>query len=82
MAVLAGWCIVSSPLILAFNISEPARRELVWPIITNKEAIMINQIWAGHPGSQVRAGTQYLFFDDLTFFHNSQANPSLYHLFS
>eukprot|EP01043_Picozoa_sp_COSAG02_P010805 COSAG02_NODE_388_length_23287_cov_109.067017_11_plen_433_part_00 len=86
-----SWCIVSSPLILAFNLTEPARRELVWPIITNKEAIMVcrqhcgrclttklitidlytpfhcrcgndiallvqvNQIWAGHPGSQVLA---------------------------
>jgi hypothetical protein len=36
-----GWCIVSSPLILAYNLTEPARRELVWPIITNKEAIMV-----------------------------------------
>ena len=30
--------------ILAYNLSEPARRELVWPIITNKEAIMVNQV--------------------------------------
>ena len=36
-----GWCIVSSPLILAFNLSTPARHELVWDIITNKEAIQI-----------------------------------------
>jgi hypothetical protein len=33
-----GWCIVSSPLILAFNMSDVTRRELVWDIITNKEA--------------------------------------------
>eukprot|EP00662_Eupelagonemidae_sp_cell21_P038985 gene38986-43377_t len=31
-----GWCIVSSPLILAFNL-----REFVWDVITNKEAIQI-----------------------------------------
>lgn len=48
-----GWCIVSSPLILAYNLSTPERRELVWDIITNKEAISVNQAWAGHPGSQV-----------------------------
>ena len=29
-----GWCIVSSPLILAYNLSTPERRELVWDIIT------------------------------------------------
>ena len=51
-----GWCIVSSPLVLAFNLSEPARHNLVWDIITNKEAIQINQAWAGHPGSQVLEG--------------------------
>lgn len=38
-----GWCIVSSPLILAYNLSENARRELVWDIITNKEAIQVNR---------------------------------------
>jgi hypothetical protein len=47
-----GWCIVSSPLILAYNLSTPERRELVWDIITNKEAIFVNQAWDGHPGRQ------------------------------
>jgi hypothetical protein len=36
-----GWCIVSSPMILAFNLSDTARRELVWDTITNKEAIQV-----------------------------------------
>ena len=40
-------CIVSSPLILAYNLSEPSRRALVWDIITNKEAIAVNQAWDG-----------------------------------
>jgi len=48
-----GWCIISSPLILAFNLSDTTRREFVWDIITNKEAIQVNQIWDGHPGRQV-----------------------------
>lgn len=51
-----AWCIVSSPLILAYNLSDVKRHNLVWDIITNKEAITVNQIWAGHPGSQVLAG--------------------------
>lgn len=50
-----GWCIVSSPLILAYDLSDPSRRELVWDIITNKEAIQVNQIWDGHPGRQMLA---------------------------
>lgn len=51
-----AWCIVSSPLILAYNLSDAAEREMVWDIVTNKEAIQINQAWAGHPGRQVLAG--------------------------
>lgn len=51
-----AWCIMSSPLILAFNLSETARRDLVWDIITNKEAIQVNQAWAGHPGAQLLSG--------------------------
>eukprot|EP01047_Picozoa_sp_COSAG01_P021507 COSAG01_NODE_1249_length_11069_cov_22.388332_9_plen_188_part_00 len=35
--MLQAWCIVSSPLILAFNLSTPARHDLVWDIITNTE---------------------------------------------
>jgi len=51
-----AWCIISSPLILAYNLTDPDRRESVWDIVTNKEAIQVNQIWAGHPGSQAMAG--------------------------
>mmetsp|Transcript_32804 Transcript_32804/g.101715 ORF Transcript_32804/g.101715 Transcript_32804/m.101715 type:complete len:365 (+) Transcript_32804:1-1095(+) len=51
-----AWCIVSSPLILAYNLSSPAERELVWDIVTNKEAIQVNQALAGHPGRQVLVG--------------------------
>ena len=53
---MGGWCIVSSPLILAFNLSDAAARKLVWPLITNTEAIQINQAWAGHPGRQALHG--------------------------
>ena len=49
---MGGWCIVSSPLVLAFNLSDATRRDLVWNTITNKEAIQVNQIWDGEPGAQ------------------------------
>jgi hypothetical protein len=42
MVHFGGWCIVSSPLILAYNLSTPARRELVWDIITNKGAQVVS----------------------------------------
>lgn len=29
---------------------DQPKLEAVWPIISNKEAIAVNQAWAGHPG--------------------------------
>lgn len=44
------WVITSSPLILGFDMLDDAKMERVWPIITNQEAIAINQAWFGSPG--------------------------------
>ncbi|EDQ91557.1 uncharacterized protein MONBRDRAFT_31543 [Monosiga brevicollis MX1] len=48
-----AWAIVSSPLILGFDLQDQAKFDRVWPIISNKEAIAVNQQWAGHPGMLV-----------------------------
>lgn len=45
------WCIVSSPLVLGFNMSDQDRMNRVWPIITNREAIAVDHAWAGLPGT-------------------------------
>eukprot|EP00927_Polykrikos_kofoidii_P061609 TRINITY_DN56443_c0_g1_i1.p1 TRINITY_DN56443_c0_g1~~TRINITY_DN56443_c0_g1_i1.p1 ORF type:complete len:462 (+),score=50.82 TRINITY_DN56443_c0_g1_i1:70-1386(+) len=54
-----AWCIVSSPLILSFDLADDAITDLIWPIISNKEAIAVNQAWFGHPGRLVIDGGQY-----------------------
>ena len=48
---MALWCIVSSPLILGFNMSDATRMDRVWPTITNREAIAVDHAWAGSPGA-------------------------------
>ena len=48
-----AWCIVSSPLILSFDLANSTIMDQVWPFVANPEAIAINQVWAGHPGRQV-----------------------------
>ena len=45
-----AWCIVSSPLILSHDVNDEDINSKVWPIIGNREAISINQDWAGHSG--------------------------------
>jgi len=54
-----AWCIVSSPLILSFALDNDDVTDAIWPIITNQEAIAVNQAWAGHPGRLVADGGAY-----------------------
>jgi len=49
-----AWVITSSPLILGYDLNNQAVNDRVWPFVANKEAIAINQAWAGHPGKQVQ----------------------------
>lgn len=48
-----AWAIVSSPLILSFDLTNETTMDSVWPFISNVEAIGVNQAWGGHPGRQV-----------------------------
>jgi len=52
-----AWCVVSSPLYLSTSLLDEARMATVWPVISNKEAIQVNQMWHGHPGRLVLEGT-------------------------
>lgn len=45
-----AWCVVSSPLILGFDLTNATTTAAVWPYIANPEAIEVNQAWAGDPG--------------------------------
>lgn len=53
-AHFGAWVITSSPLILGYDLNDEATTDKVWPVISNREAISINQAWAGHPGRQVK----------------------------
>jgi hypothetical protein len=45
-----AWCIVSSPLILGLDLTDQATLDLAWPVLTNTEAIEVNQLWSGDSG--------------------------------
>ena len=45
------WCIVSAPLILGLDVTDEAEMDSVWDIVSNTEAIAIDQAWHGHPVS-------------------------------
>mmetsp|Transcript_7156 Transcript_7156/g.21869 ORF Transcript_7156/g.21869 Transcript_7156/m.21869 type:complete len:443 (-) Transcript_7156:205-1533(-) len=45
-----AWCIVSSPLVLSLDVNDDELMDEVWPLISNQEAIAVNQAWAGRSG--------------------------------
>jgi len=52
-----GWAVTSSPLILGLDVTNKSKLQEVWPIISNKEAIAVNQNWEGHPGRSINTTT-------------------------
>ena len=38
------------------DVTDKAKLDGVWPILSNTEAIAVNQAWAGHPGRLVSEG--------------------------
>ncbi|KOO30033.1 alpha-galactosidase [Chrysochromulina tobinii] len=49
-AHFGAWCIVSSPLILAHDLSDEVAYAAAYPIISNTLAIRVNQVYAGDAG--------------------------------
>ena len=49
-AHFGAWCVTSSPLILSFDLTNIDVLKNVWSIISNKEAIGVNQAWDGDAG--------------------------------
>ena len=48
-----AWCIISNPLVLAMDLRDSETLDRVWPIVSNREAILVNQQWAGDSGRLV-----------------------------
>ena len=56
--LFANWAIVSSPLILSFDVTDDHEVERLWPIIANKRALDINAQWAGEAGRLLKRSSQ------------------------
>lgn len=52
-AQLAGWCTVSSPLILGFDLANETEYNRWWPLLSNQRALGIQGAWAGSAGRLV-----------------------------
>jgi len=43
----AAWAIISAPLTLSHDVNNDTIMDQVWPLISNREIIAVNQAWAG-----------------------------------
>lgn len=48
-----AWAVMSSPLILSFDLRVTTVLDAMWPIISNRDVLAVNQRWAGHPGTRL-----------------------------
>jgi hypothetical protein len=44
------WCVLSSPLTLSLDFTNTSAVDSIWHVITNTDAIAVNQEWAGEHG--------------------------------
>ena len=59
-AQLAGWCTVSSPLILGFDLANETEYDRWFPLLSNPLALKIQSDWAGSAGRLVKSGPTFV----------------------
>jgi len=59
-----SWAIVSSPLLLGHDVYDKEVNDHIWDIISNREAIAVNQIYAGDSGGVYETSTETVCLDN------------------
>lgn len=72
----AAWCIVSSPLILSHDLTNDTTMDAVWPIITNREALAVNDAWVGDAGMLIKKSDEMVLFTNCAWGFNQYCNHS------
>lgn len=67
-----AWVIVSAPLVLGHDVTNPDINARIWPIISNAEVLAVSQDWAGHPG---RLAAQYNDRESTVAAHRREWQP-------
>eukprot|EP01116_Phalansterium_solitarium_P006537 TRINITY_DN18871_c0_g1_i1.p1 TRINITY_DN18871_c0_g1~~TRINITY_DN18871_c0_g1_i1.p1 ORF type:complete len:430 (-),score=107.71 TRINITY_DN18871_c0_g1_i1:154-1443(-) len=69
-----AWCVLSSPLVLGFDLSNMTEYDTWWPLVSNRDAIAINQAWAGEAGHLVAQSQDS--YGPLPVFHGAACEVS------
>ena len=59
---MAAWCIVSAPLTLSMDLTNKVALDDAWPLISNRDALDINDDWAGFSGSLFKESDELVGF--------------------
>jgi len=62
-----SWAIVSSPLTLSHDVNDDSIMDLIWDVISNKEAIEVSQTYAGFSGGVFHESTEMVKLDDVNY---------------
>lgn len=65
-----AWAITSSPLVLSHDLTNSTTMDYVWPIISNWEAIAVNQAWGGYAGGVLMESAVPLAWADCGWYKN------------
>ena len=49
---------MSSPLVLGLDLTNKTNMAAIWPIITNRESLAINEAWVGDAGTMLKFDTK------------------------
>ena len=60
------WCVLSSPLTLSMDFANSSLVDSVWGIVSNVDAIAVDQAWAGAPGGQLLESPQQVVLEHCT----------------
>ncbi len=80
-AHFSAWCITSSPLILGLNVTNDTTVDSVWEILSNTEAIAVNQDYAGMSGTIFYSNSTLIPFSPCHWGHNNCSIPIVQYLY-
>ena len=66
----AAWCIVSAPLVLGNDLTDRATMDAIWPIISNRESLAVNEAWAGDAGVLVKQSSESVHMPNCSWFND------------
>jgi alpha-galactosidase len=74
----SAWAIVSSPLTLSHDVNNDTIMDAIWPVISNKEVIAVNQEWAGHSGSPFKKADTNVTLDNYYYRLDGMLKPHIH----